>query len=62
MLDSLGIGGWLDPLGMAAEAGVCVGSLVHLLLLHFRSHWGCFFLSAPLLLSDSGPAPLVCTA
>lgn len=60
MLDSWGTGGCIDPLGMGAEAGDVFGVLGSFAAL-FQVSPSCFFLSAPLFLCDSGPAPLVCT-
>lgn len=60
MLDSWRTGGCIDPLGMGAEAGDVFGVLGSFAAL-FQVSPSCFFLSAPLFLCDSGPAPLVCT-
>lgn len=59
MLDSWGTGGSLDLFRMGTGAGGAFGVLG--LLLYFRYFGVHPILSIPLFLSDSGPAPFVCT-
>lgn len=58
MLDSWGTEVCLDPFGMCLELRGRIGVL-HWFVAVFQISWG--LLLAPLFLSDSGPASLVCT-